>query len=402
MPDPGHLHYRPNRFEKISDGILSVFSPKAALRNTIFREQRHALGYDAARITRERRNATRAGTITSNTPLNSADRVQMVWEARDLAMNDDFIHGLLDKIADYVVGPKLRIHVSAPDKGDNAQIEDWLYECMENCDLARRVNYTAYSRLSLIAMLRDGDVGHGYVVAPNLVKGGLSAAESYLKLRFIEGDTIGGYHYWIENNVVSGVEYDKDTGAAVTFRVYPRNPYGYYESNFTPVSADQMIFWAYRQRHDQFRGISAFATAIQTARDLHEILENEKIGVKWANAWAGFVKVATGSADFNDPAQIYQPMMVNGTPGEPPTGQRTPIYYENFHPGQIGYLAPGEEIQPADTNRPSPVFQGFTALLIRKICAAINVPFGFAFDATSLRGTGARLESAQAKRTFER
>lgn len=400
--DPGYRPYQPNRLERAYDKALGIFAPKAAFQNQIYREQRHAFGYEGARIGRERKNATRAGTITSNTPLNASDRLQLVWEARDLAMNDCFIHGLLDKFAHYVVGPKIRIEVITGNQSDDHQLEDWLYECMDNCDLTERSKYTDYTRLVLMSVIRDGDIGNVYQQVPSdsFVNG---RRQEYIRLQPCETDVIGGYHYWIEHNVVSGVEFDTVTGKPLNYRIYPRNNYGYYSADYTAVPAHQFNFLSYRQRTDQYRGVSCLAPAIPTARDIKEILENERLGVKWSNSWAGFVTTGPGDAAMADPSNVYSAPAPGNLPITGAGGgfQTQQIFYENFEPGQIGYLGFGEKVESAKTDRPSSTFNGFAALLIRQICCSMNVPFGFAFDTSILGGTPARLESAQAKRTFE-
>ena len=403
--DPAYKPYQPTRIEKGFDRLLSVVAPKRALQNAFFREKRHAFGYEAARISRFRENATRAGTITSNTPLNNSDRLQMVWEARDLAMNDPFIHGVLEKFADYVIGPKIRIEAITGNPGDDHMLEDWIYECMDNCDLTERSKYTDLSRLTLMSILRDGDFGFAFHDVPDLAASLIRGRpSSYIRLQACESDVIGGYHYWIEHNVVSGVEFDPPTGRVTGYRIYPRNNYGFYQSDYTLVPANQFIFLPYRTRTDQYRGFSAFAPVIPTARDIHEIIQNEKMGVKWANSWAGFVKTAPGSADASDPSAVYQneiPFGALPTVGAGGNPNQTARYYEDFHPMQIGYLAPGESVEAAKTDRPSQSFNGFLALLYRLSCTALGIPFGFAFDTSTLGGVPARLESAQAKRTFQ-
>lgn len=399
---PGYKPYSPTPIEKFSDRLLSVVAPRRALMNSFFREKRHAFGYEAARITRFRMNATRAGTITSNTPLNASDRLQIVWEARDLAMNDPFIHGLLDRFAHYVIGPKLRIEVVTGNPSDDRQIEDYLYECMDNCDFSERSKYTDYCRLVLMSIIRDGDFGNAFHNVPDpLMTAMLGSPQSFIRLQACESDVIGGYHYWIESNVVSGVEFDPQSGKPLAYRVYPRNNYGYYESDYCRIPAEQFNFLAYRQRTDQYRGVSALTSAIPTARDIKEIVDNEKMGVKWANSWAGFIKTAPGDAEAADPANVWQANPTFGPGVEGGNVSQTPRYYEDFRPGQIGYLATGESIEAAKTDRPSSSFNGFLALLYRQVCVSLNMPFGFAFDTTTLGGTPARLESAQAKRTFE-
>lgn len=401
--EQGYKPYRPNLAERIADRALSVIAPQAALRNAIARERRHAFGYEGARITRARMNATRAGTITSNTPLNSSDRLQIVWEARDLEMNDPFIHGLFDRMSHYVVGPKIRIEAITGDPGDDAMLEDYLYECMQNCDLTGKSKFTELSRLIFKSVIRDGDFGSIFHdVSDPEASAMMGRPVSWIQLQSCESDVIGGYHYWIEPGLVSGVEYDSATGKVLGYRIYPRNNFGYYQSEYTRVPANQFQFLANRQRTDQYRGISAIASAVTTARDIKEILANEKLGVKWANSWAGFVKTAPGDASAANPERIFAAEVPGVLPTVGPAGAfTTERVYEDFRPGQIGYLGIGESIEAAKTDRPSSSFNGFVALLYRQVCTALCMPFGFSFDTSTLGGVPARLESAQAKRTFE-
>lgn len=401
---PKYSPYQPTPVERGFDRVLNVIAPRRALQNAYYRERRHAFGYEGARITRARMNATRAGTITSNTPMNSSDRVQLIWEARDLAMNDPFIHGLLDKFAHYVVGPRFRIECMTGDPGMDRTLQEYLCECMEHCDYTEKVKFTDYARLVVMSVLRDGDFGIAYHDVPDLIASQIyGSPQSWIRCQSWEADCIGGYHYWIEPGYVSGVQYDENSGRVTGYRLYPRNNFGYYNADFAVVPPEQFTFLAYRSRTDAYRGVSALSAAIPTARDIKEILENEKFGVKWANSWAGFITVAPGSADGADPSSIYQAQVPGTLPtigvgGNPNTVTRI---YEDFHPGQIGYLSPNEKIEAAKTDRPSTSFNGFLALLYRQVCVSIGMPFGFAFDTTALGGVAARLESMQAKRTFE-
>ena len=401
----GYKPYIPTNAERRLDRALSLFAPKLALSMAYYRERRHAFGFEAARISRARMNATRAGTITLNTPMNAADRLQIVWEARDLAMNDCFVHGLLDRFAHYVVGPRIHIEAITGNPGDDHAIEDYLYECMDNCDLTERSKYTDFTRLTLMSIIRDGDFGVAYHDVPDMaLSAALGKPSSYIRMQACESDVIGGYHYWIEDKVVSGVEFDPISGKPLAYRIYPRNNYGWYSSEYARVPAELFTFLPYRQRTDQYRGVSVLAPAIPTARDIKEIIENEKFGVKWANSWAGFVKVAPGDAAAADPSSVYQaevPYGAQPTVGPGGNPNQTSMFFEDFRPGQVGYLAPGESIEAAKTDRPSSSFNGFLALLYRQVCVSMNLPFGFAFDTSILGGVPARLESAQAKRTFE-
>jgi hypothetical protein len=144
-------------------------------------------------------------------------------------------------------------------------------------------------------------------------------------------------------------------------------------------------------RIDQYRGISAFHTAINDATDIHEIVGFEKMSAKVASSQSAIIKRNNNNA--SDLSSLTNDQDINGSA----------IKLEAIESGKISYLEPGEDIVfPDGPNRPSGAFAEFHKILLRNICLGVGIPYSFAVDPSAMSGPTARLEMQQAGRTFRR
>jgi hypothetical protein len=143
-------------------------------------------------------------------------------------------------------------------------------------------------------------------------------------------------------------------------------------------------------RLDEYRGRSAFATALNAARDLQEALKAEIQAIKYASYQTGVIVTENGSADAAD---------YFATSNQNDLGQTEKL--SNIDPGAINYLSPGEKMEMFKSDRPGGAFGEFVRLVQSHICMSVGLPYGFAFDADK-SGPMARMEAAMAERTFAR
>jgi hypothetical protein len=144
-------------------------------------------------------------------------------------------------------------------------------------------------------------------------------------------------------------------------------------------------------RIDQYRGISAFHTAINDCTDIYDIINFEKMAAKNASSQAGIVKRNNNNA--SDLSSLTNDEDLNGNT----------IKLEAIESGKISYLEPGEDIVfPDGPSRPSGAFAEFHKILLRNICLGLGIPYSFAVDPSAMSGPTARLEMQQAGRTFRR
>lgn len=333
-----------------------------------------AFRYEGARPSDDRKRATHTDSANAEGYQQHAERIQLIWEARDLENNFPLVAGILSKLVLYTVG-SLRYQARTSDPEVNQQIENYFNRWTTGADLAGRYNFHEIVQLALRSMLRDGDCG----IVKTLTTEGV-------KLQLVEADRIGKPHDSITvDNYISGISIDLNTGRPVSFSIYKRTISGLYVDP-VEIPAERFLFLSDNCRHDNYRGRSCFASAVATARDIVEILRAEKKAVKWAASQSGVVKTESGSADeWNAKTSTISGNII-----------------EAIEPGTVQYLRTGEEISSFKSDRPSTTFTGFIETLQRYIADAIGIPYGFFVDVSKLGGVTARLDSQQANRVCKR
>jgi capsid protein len=142
-------------------------------------------------------------------------------------------------------------------------------------------------------------------------------------------------------------------------------------------------------RFFQYRGFSAYGPVISVARDLKEIEEACRIGVKVENFGAGWVTTPNGQ-HMGDPSALLN----EGTA----TGPRTS---ETIEPGQMKYLPTGATVNMVKSERPTGNFQAYLELLTRQLGLALNMPPGFLYSLAGMAGPAVRMDAQQAQRAVE-
>lgn len=356
--------------------VISFASPSAAARRQ-YERQIYEFGYDAANPGRARQSkGSGLFNAASENLQNNRDRVKMMWEVRDLVQNYSFIKSILLKEAMYVCG-KIQYQSNTGDPAIDSLIESYWQNWCLTCDITGRHVFRQLMQLGHQAMRRDGDFGFILV-----------AQGPDLKLQCVEADRIGNPNQagTAEQNYFGGVKVN-ELGQIVSYRIFTRNIHGQY-SDPTEVPPDSFVHYFDPLRSDQYRGVTAFDTTIPHARDLYEILQMEKLAVKWASSQAGVITK-------------QDPSMPDWKQGDATTTRGTPA--EQIEAGKLLRLRPGEQVTPFPAaNRPSPSFQGFVQALVREMANGLGLPYSFVWDISVLGGATARLETAQTQRAFQR
>jgi capsid protein len=303
------------------------------------------------------------------------DRIQLMWEARDLVDNFPLVKGILQKLELYTFG-SLRYKARTGDREINAAYEAYFEKWEKCCDLSERHDFTTLVGLLFTSMLRDGDVGVHLVLT----------SEGW-RLQCVEADRIGRPYEGPEGETyVGGILSDEETGAPRAYRIFRRTREGMYDHP-VEVSASQFIHLFDPMRLDQVRGITHFDAAIDTARDIYDIFRYEKFAVKWASAQTGVVRREEGEA------AEWETTGEKEADGKP---------LESIEFGRVNYLRDGENIETFRNERPSVTFSGFMKTLQQDVCLCLGIPYGFFVDPSSLGGAAGRLDSQQANRVCDR
>ena len=231
-------------------------------------------------------------------------------------------------------------------------------------------------QLAVTAILRDGDCG--FII----VRDGED-----LKLQSVEADRIGSpYNRLIDSdNYIGGIVLD-DYGRPDQYELYVRTISNQYIDP-TRIPAAEFIHLFDPTRLDEYRGRSAFATALNAARDLQEALKAEIQAIKFASYQTGVIMSETGAAEASDYFASSQ---------QNDLGQRAKL--ESVDPGTMNYLSPGEKMEMFENTRPTGAFGEFVRLVQSHICMSVGLPYGFRLTQTSLarwRGWKPRWQTAR-------
>jgi len=362
----------------IIDKAIAFINPQGAVDRLVARQKITNFQYDAVRYTRERQGPsplTGAEDYRSN-----YDRVELMRRARDLADNFGLVRSLLMKFASHTAA-NISYQARTENPEVNTEVETYWAEWWDKCDITTRHTGSTLMQVAMMSMLRDGDFL--FVLVRD--------SEGNLKIQGIEGDRVGDpFKVYTSLNLIGGIHIDPATGSPTAYDIYNRS-FGDFYSFQTTIPSSQAFHLFDPLRIDQYRGISAFHTAINDCTDIYDIINFEKNAAKVASAQSAVVRRNNNNA--SDLASLSTDQDINGNT----------VHLEAIESGKISYLEPGEDIVfPDGPSRPSGAFAEFHKILLRNICLGLGIPYSFAVDPSSMSGPTARLEMQQAGRTFRR
>ncbi len=134
------------------DKVVSAFSPEAGIRRLQAREALGQMqgssttqpwgggGYEGSSFGREAWNPAwnRAKMADEETNLNRYDRDTIILTLEDMYRNNEFIGGIVDRMADYVVHTGIRPQAQTKERAWNDEAEDWFMEWAKVADYRQR------------------------------------------------------------------------------------------------------------------------------------------------------------------------------------------------------------------------------------------------------------------------
>jgi lambda family phage portal protein len=360
------------------DKAIAFINPKGAVDRLVARQKLKNFEYDAVKYSRERKGPSSLSGAEDY--RSNYDRVELMKRARDLAENVGLVRSILLKFAGHVAGT-ISYQARTQNPQINTDVEAYWNEWWDKCDISTRHTGSTLMQVAVMSMLRDGDFLFVLVRDSN----------GDLKIQGIEADRLGDpFKVYTSLELIGGIHIDRNTGAPTAYDIYNRSIGDFYTYQLT-IPSSQAFHLFDPLRIDQYRGISAFHTAINDATDIHELTSFEKMAAKVASSQSAIVK-----RNNNNAADLSTLTNDEGFAGNA-------IKLEAIESGKISYLEPGEDIVfPNGPSRPSGAFMEFHKVLMRNICLGLGIPYSFAVDPSAMSGPTARLEMQQAGRTFKR
>jgi len=360
------------------DKAVAFLNPQGAVNRMIARQKLVNFSYDAVKYTRERKGPSSLSGAEDY--RSNYDRVELMKRARDLAENVGLVRSILMKFASHTAA-NISYQARTENPEVNTEVEAYWAEWWDKCDISTRHTGSTLMQVAMMSMLRDGD----FLIV--LVRD----KDGNLKIQGIEADRLGDpFKVYTSLDLIGGIHIDRDTGAPSAYDIYNRSIGDFYTYQAT-IPASQAFHLFDPLRIDQYRGISAFHTAINDCTDIYDIVNFEKMAARVASSQSAVVRRNNNNA--SDLSTLTNDENVNGDT----------IKLEAIESGKISYLEPGEDIVfPDGPSRPSGAFAEFHKILLRNICLGLGIPYSFAVDPSAMSGPTARLEMQQAGRTFRR
>lgn len=391
MPDLNRLEdgKRPDQRLTIVDRVVGFFNPVQKLVRLKARQIEHQFSFGYNDFP-ERRSKSGGlfGQASAETWRSNRDRLQSIWDARDLARYE-FIGGMMARIVLYVCGKFHSRSLTGEEEIDESYDDFWKGWCGDQpnddgtlrCDITGRHRLGKLVQMGFLGFLVDGDAAF-LEVDPQLSPTGEFCLQS------IEADRIGSpLDQQTQENYVGGLSIDPATGRLISARVYRRTRTNQYvDPQEVPMSSFIHLFDA--DTSDQYRGRTKLLRLLNDARDIREWIEAEKVAGKTQSQWAAMI-------GLKDP---FSSEGAAAWTGKTPEGTPT----QDAQWGKILRLAEGEVFNMlAPSARPSGAFMDFAQMLIRKMAVSIDLPYGFLWDLATLGGVTARIEVQQALRRIE-
>ncbi len=287
--------------------------------------------------------------------------------ARQLVRDSDFAKAALRAVRNNVVGTgiKMQAQVRMQRGGRlaeevNSRIEEqWTrWGSAKRCHAGGKLSWFDIQRLCVTSMLESGEV---FI---RVVRQSFGGSTVPMGLEIIESDLLDDDYNAIEKNgneIRMGVEIDK-WGRPVAYHFFDYHP-GDYQFSYAQkavkkrvrIPADDIIHLYMIERPGQTRGVSAFATAIMRLRNLSGYEEAEIVAARASSSMMAFVKTPD------------QELFEDGTYNEESV--------LDFSPGSIRRLAPGEEMQFFNPNRPDDGFTPFVQQMLRAVAAGVGCSY---------------------------
>lgn len=370
------------------DRFVNWLSPQRGIRRTGARLMLSALSkgeykeraFEGISKSRLRHDWTNVTSDSDSANVSSLSNLRNV--IREISQNTGIISGPLKRITNYVIGTGLRPQAKARYDTENQinlnpgkiitedvankfnyQAERAWRNWIDKADAQLRMNFYELQALAFRAMFADGEV---LAVARSSEKYGRMIP---LCFEIIEIDRLETPQPEMSNpKIRNGIEFDEE-GVPIRYYVLKHHPGANYYLAIKTTDIEQIdafqqngqrkVFHLYNiLRPGQSRGLPCLAAALEDLQDRKRYREAEIVAARVNACLAAFVK-SPGA---------YTELLGKNTNSE---SQRL----DEFEPGMIKYLMPGEEINVFSPTRPNRELTAFLKQFDREIANAADFPY---------------------------
>ena len=351
------------------DDFIGVFSPHSALKRKSARMAMDVMlrGYEGAKTGR-RIDDWVTTNASANTEIYGAGSL-LRNRARDLVRNNCYASKALDIFTSNAIGTGITPQANTGSDRLNKQIMAAWEEWSAVCDSDGDVDFYGMQALIARAIFESGEC---FVRFRDRTSG--SGMRIPMQLQVLEADFLDTSRNFIstgENYIKQGVEFDAE-GRRAAFWMWPQHPGETNPIRFAMqsvrVPADQVLQIFRKLRPGQFRGVSAFSPAMVRMRDLDGYDDAELWRKKIEACFAAFV-VQNSGADGPIVGNVLTRSTTTGSGASTP-----PQKVEEFRPGMIEYLQPGEDIRFGNPSSDGN-YESYERVQLHAIAAGLGITY---------------------------
>lgn len=323
--------------------------------------------YDAASIHDENAKHWRYVDALSARRANSLAVRKVIRErARYEVDNNSYAEGIIDTLANNLVGSGRRLSVSLGDEIVNQVVVDRWEEWSNAVALSDKL------RTMCRAKKVDGE-GFGLLISnPNI------NSPVQLDIHLLECDQVTTPFLDMRDPLsVDGIQFD-GYGNVESYRVLRHHPGDWYGGPFDarPVSPRSMLHWFKKRRPGQVRGVSEITPSLGLFAQLRRFTLATLTAAETA---AMFAAVLESDATMGPPAKADD---VDDT-----------FDALEIERGVMPQLPPGMRMNQFESKHPSTTYEMFEWCLIRQICRCLHIPLTIALgDSSKSNFSSARLD----------
>jgi lambda family phage portal protein len=360
----------------VLDSVIAAFSPARAVKRAYMRSV--LARYEGGRSTK-RNKKSRDNSTGERIVVRDAATVRATM--RDLERNHDLVRGALLNLTRNVIGPKgvsIEPHPRIGGSKDAAGYDsihdgfarDLLAAWREWTiapEVTRTLDWVQVQELVFRTVARDGEA------FAQVIEGSGSflrhASRVPLSLELLEADVVPLDYQRTTPLVDAGIERN-EWGQVLAYYMHkhhPGNGGGFVDGDLKRVPAERVLHLAVRERLSGLRGISLFASCIDRLLDIKNYEQDEQMAARIAARITAYVKRDVNMDGWAAPTNE------DGTPAEREFMLEAGALFTD--------LAPGEEIQLVNPNRPNSGLEKFRMALVRAASRAVGLSYStFAGD----------------------
>lgn len=351
------------------DDFIGIFSPVSGLKR---KQARIALdvmqrGYEGAKTGRRIDDWLTSGASANKEIASAGNRLRE--RARDLVRNNPYGSKAVEVFVGNAIGTGIIPQANTASERLNKQIMAAWEEWENNCDAEGDLDFYGLQSLTARAMFESGECFIRFRDRPFSLDYPIPFQLQVLEADFL--DTSKNMPTAGSNYINQGVEFDK-YNRRVAYWMWPQHPgedgIGTMRMQSVRIPADQILHLFRKQRPGQFRGATAFAPSIVRMRDLDGYDDAELWRKKIEACFAAFVTQVNGSDG---------PIIGNVVKKAPSSGSGTsndPDKLEQFRPGMIEYLQPGEDIRFGNPNSDGN-YESYERVQLHAIAAGLGITY---------------------------